>query len=305
MKEYFRIQFKMLNRQMTEFGLPPLVGYSVIPIIFFLLSYYLFLKTELASYLYIFLALSFITKLSEPKRNDFLKSIYNKKDYLKLRLLENLIYVSPFLLFLIYKALFFFGLTLVLLAIFIARFNFNIKPNTTIPTPFGKKPFEFLVGFRNTFYLFPIAYFLTYISISVENFNLGVFSLVSITLISFSYYSKPENEYFVWNYNLSPKQFLFEKIKAGLINFTVLVLPIILFTSIFFFQKMHIIIAFYLASLIYITTTILAKYSTYPNKIDLPKSILLTISLIMPPILLAIIPFFYFRSVKKLGLILK
>jgi len=305
MKEYFQLQFKMLNRKVIEFGLPLLIGYSLLPLVFFLLSNYLFSKTEFAIYLYGFIALSFVSKLSEPKRNDFLKSIFNKRDYLKLRVIENLIYSMPFLFFLLYKGVFFFVLLLSLLAIFIALFNFSTNLNFTIPTPFGKKPFEFLVGFRKTFFIFPIAYFLTHISISVGNFNLGIFSMLLIGVICLSYYSKLENEYFVWNFNLSSKEFLLEKTKTSLINFTLLSSPIIIAFSIFFFNEIDILIVFFLLCYTYLIAIIFAKYSAFPNEMDLPHGILIGISFIMPPILIVIIPLFYFQSIKKLNTILE
>ena len=88
---------------MIDFGLPVLIGYAILPVVFVLLSNYLFEKTEFANYVYGLFALIFISKLSEPKRNDFLKSIFNTYNYKKLRIVENIIYCLPFTLFLIYK----------------------------------------------------------------------------------------------------------------------------------------------------------------------------------------------------------
>ena len=65
----------MLNRKMIDFGLPLLIGYTLLPFVFVLLSNYLFEKTEFANYAYVLFAISLISKLSEPKRNDFLKTI--------------------------------------------------------------------------------------------------------------------------------------------------------------------------------------------------------------------------------------
>ena len=64
---------------MIDFGLPLLIGYALLPFVFVLLSNYLFEKTEFANYAYGLFALSFVLKLSETRRNDFLKSIFNKK----------------------------------------------------------------------------------------------------------------------------------------------------------------------------------------------------------------------------------
>ena len=304
MKEYFQLQFKMLNRKMIDFGLPLLIGYTLLPFIFILLSNYLFRNTEFANYVYVLIALSFVSKLSEPKRNDFLKSIFNKDKYKKLRVIENLIYCLPFIIFLIYKKQFVFSLILNLFVIIITLFNFSTNMNATIPTPFSKRPFEFTVGFRKTFYVFPIAYFLTYISVTVENFNLGVFSMLLIGITCFSYYSKIENEYFVWNYNLSPKKFLIEKTKTCLLFFSLLILPIIITLGVSFINQIEILIVFILLCYAYLTTMILAKYSTFPNNMHLPQSILFASSFIFPPILLIIMPLFYSQSIKKLKSVL-
>ena len=305
MKEYFQLQFKMSNRKLTEFGLPPFMAYSLLPICFIGLSTYLFSKTEFAEYFYILIALGLLSKLTDKKRNDFLKSCYTLKDYLKLRVLENLMVVLPFALFLVYqKSLVFVAILLVLTA-FSAFVSFSTNFNFTIPTPFYNKPFEFTVGFRNTFYFFPIAYFLTYISISVNNFNLGVFSILLVFLVSLSYYSKLENEYYIWSFNLSPKAFLAEKIKTGLFYATLSSLPILIPLAIYFIAELETLLTFLILGYAYLITIIFAKYSVYPNEMNIPQGVLIAVSLIFPPILIGIIPYFYHQSSKRLNAILQ
>ena len=289
---------------MIDFGLPLLIGYTLLPFVFVLLSNYLFEKTEFANYIYGLLAVSFVSKLSEPKRNDFLKSIFNKYNYKKLRILENIIYCLPFTLFLIYQKQFLFSVIFNLCVTIIMLFNFSTNLNVTIPTPFSKNPFEFTIGFRKTFYVFPIAYFLTYISVTVGNFNLGVFSMLLIGITCFSYYSKTENEYFVWNYNLSSKEFLLEKMKTCLTYFSILSLPIIITLGISFFNQIDILIVFIFLCYAYLTTIIFAKYSSFPNEMNMSKVILIGLSFMFPPILLIFIPLFYSQSIKKLNTIL-
>ncbi|WP_435261822.1 ABC transporter permease [Tenacibaculum sp. nBUS_03] len=304
MKGYLLLQFKIINRKMIDFGIPLLIGYTLIPFIFIFLSKSLFERAEYANYVYVFFALSFVSKLSETKRNDFLKSIFNKGEYKTLRILENIIYCFPFTVFLMYQKQFIFSLILNLCALLIVMINFSSNLNVTVPTPFGKKPFEFSVGFRNTFYVFPIAYFLTYISISIGNFNLGIFSMLVIGFTCFSYYSKIENEYFVWNYNLSPKEFLVEKVKTCLTFFTLLNLPIIIALSISFFKELDILIVFLLLCYLYLIAIIFAKYSSFPNEMNMSQGILIVSSMLFPPIILIFIPLFYSQSTKKLNTIL-
>ena len=301
MNAYFQLQFKMLNRRMIDFGLPLLLGYTLIPLLFILLSNHLFEITEYASYIYGLITISWVLKLSEPRRNNFLKHTFNKDKHKKLRIFENIIYSLPFTFFLLYKNQFVFSLILNLVVTLVALLSFSTNFNIPIPTPFGKKPFEFTVGFRKTFYIFPIAYFLTYISVSVGNFNLGIFSILLIGITCFSYYSKMENQYFVWNYNLSPKEFLVEKMKTSLINFSFLCLPIIVTLCISFFNQIDILIVFILLCYAYLTAIIFAKYSYFPNEMDMSQGILIAISFMFPPILLIFIPLFYFQSIKKLN----
>lgn len=295
----------MLNRKMDEIGFPPILGYILAIIGFFGISTYLFSKTEFAEYFYGLIYVSFISKLSEKRRNDFLKIIFSIYNYRKLRIIENVILAFPFLTFLIYKQAFLTAVILFSISILMSILNFNNSFNFTIPTPFSKKPFEFPVGFRKTFYIFPFAYFLTYQSILVENFNLGVASMLLIAVVILSYYSKPENEFYVWTFNLSARDFLINKIKTGLIYFTLLSLPIILSLIGFFPNETTTLIVFLLLGYVYIITIILAKYSAYPNEMNLPEGMLIGISLMFPPILIGIIPLFYSKSIKQLKPILE
>ena len=301
---YFQLQFKMINRKLIDFGLNPIIGFLILLISFIGLSIYLFSKTEFAQYVFILIALSLVSKLSEPKRNDFLKFYFKDIEYRKLRMTENTIVVLPFIIFLVYQQLFISVIILAILSMLMALLNFSRSFNYTIPTLFYKKPFEFTVGFRNTFYLYLFAYFLTFMSASVGNFNLGIFALLMVFLISISFYSKLENEYYIWIFKDTPKKFLLKKIRTAFVYSTILSLPIIIVLGIFFINEANTLLLSLLLGYAYIITMILAKYSAYPNEMNLPQGILIGISLLFPPILIGIIPFFYLQSVKRLNDIL-
>ena len=93
----------MLNRQLTEWGIEPVIGYVVGLISFICLSMKLFEKTQFAEYIYIVLALSLVIKLNEINRNDFLKLCYSKTEYFKIRIVENLIVSIVFISFLLFQ----------------------------------------------------------------------------------------------------------------------------------------------------------------------------------------------------------
>ena len=305
MKEYFKLQYIIINRKLSDLIFHPIIGYLLLLLVFCGLSMYLFYAITFAPYAYILIALYFTSKLSELRRNDFLKICFGNKRYKKMRILENIIIVLPFIIFLIYKQLFYHVIILASIAILMALLNFKTTYSITIPTPFYKKPFEFTVGFRNTFFVFFIAYGLTIIAIVVDNFNLGAFSLALTLLTILSYYLKPENEYFVWSYSLTPKKFLVEKIRTAFILSFYLYTPILLVLSIFYFEYISVLLLFTLLGYLYMTTIILAKYTAYPNEIDLVQGIILSLCFVFPPMLIAIIPFFASKSINKLNDYLK
>ncbi|MDR0438211.1 MAG: hypothetical protein LBH22_07935 [Bacteroidales bacterium] len=307
-KEYFKLQYKIIKRKLSDSS-PPIVGYLLALLIllaFVGLSMFLFHKMAFAPYVYVLISVYFTSKLSEIKRNDFLKICFENKPYRKLRILENLIVALPFVIFLIYKQQFYPIIILVVITVLIALLTFKTTYSITIPTPFYKKPFEFTVGFRTTFFMFFMAYGLAVIAAVVDNFNLGMFSLILIFLTILTYYLKPENEYFVWSYSFTPAKFLVEKIKTAFLFSFYLCSPILILLSIFYFENLGVMLLFTLLGYLYLTTLILAKYSAYPNEMSLPQVIILVFCLVFPPpILIVVIPIFASKSVNKLKEFLK
>ena len=305
MKEYFILQFKMLNRQLTEWGIEPVIGYIVGLFAFIGISIKLFEKFQFAEYIYIVFTLSLIIKLNEINRNDFLKLCYSKTVYTKIRIVENLIVSIAFITFLLFQEKYLSSIFLFISVCLFSLIDLKTKSSFTLPTPFYKHPFEFIVGFRSNYFIYFFAYFLTFMSISVDNFNLGIFALI-ITLFScLNYYTNSENEFYVWVFSLSPKEFLKYKLKYIIQYSTILCLPIIISLSLFFFTKIEIILGFQFLGYLFIFTTMLAKYSVFPEKLNIKFKIVFALTLWLPPLLLATIPYLYIQSTKKLKEILQ
>ena len=211
----------------------------------------------------------------------------------------------PFLAFLLYKQLFVSAGLLFTSTVILALVNFRTSLNFTIWTPFSKQPFEFTSGFRNTFYLFFLAYILTIIAVFVNNFNLGVFSMLLVFATTLSYYTKPENEFYVWTYNHNPRQFLFGKIKTAILYSSSLAIPIALVLAVFYYQNIGLILLFFAIGWAFLTAVIVAKYSAYPDEMNIPQGILLAICLWFPPVLIVLIPFLFRKSENQLSSLLK
>ncbi len=304
MKEYFDLQLVMTNRKIKEVGINPALGYLLGLLVFVLFSEYIFHRTEFAKYLVILACLIFQFKLTEKGRTDFLQSTFGDKTKNKIRILENLIISFPFVLILVYKSLFLEAVILFFCSITIALFSFHSNSNFTIPTPFSKNPFEFSVGFRKTFLILPLTYVLTAISINVDNFNLGIFSMLLMFLITLSYYSKPEEEYYVWLHADTPKSFLKRKMIIATKNSTLLSIPIVIGLLIFYPDEYGMVLLFLLIGILFLWTMVLAKYSAFPSEINIPEGIIIAFAVSFPPLILLIIPYFYTKSIKNLRLIL-
>jgi len=249
--------------------------------------------------------LTLLAKTSEINRNTFLLMVFGNKKSRVIRIIENLILCLPFSVLLIYHTEFWESVLLISASVFLAGFSFTTNYNFTLPTPFYKRPFEFTVGFRNTFYIFPFAYLLTIIAISVNNLNLGIFALLLVFIVTFTFYLKPENEYYVWSFSTSSARFLLVKLVTASWYSAFLALPPGIALCVFYPSEIATILMFLFLGFTFLWTIILAKYSSYPNEINLPEGILIAVCIYFPPLLLFLIPYFYIKSIRKLNAILK
>ncbi|RFC54714.1 ABC transporter permease [Brumimicrobium aurantiacum] len=294
----------MTNRKIKEAGINPFFGYLLVLLVFILLSAYIYQKTDFAKYLVLLICFSLQLRLSEKNRTDFLITTFGDKTKKIKRVLENLIVCIPFVFILVYKSNFNETSILFLMSIVLALISLQTNLNFTIPTPFSKRPFEFPVGFRKTFFIFPISYVLTIIAIIVDNLNLGIFSMLLIFLTSSSFYTKPENEYYVWIHAETPKSFLKNKISIATKFVTLVVSPILFSLFIFYLTDLVMIFLFFLIGLLFLWAIIFVKYSAYPDEMNLPEGIIIALSLFLPPLLLIVIPYFYRKSINRLKAIL-
>ena len=303
-KSYFSIQLKIASRKFTDFGVKPSLGFLLIFVGFIAFSEYLFRQIQFAPYLFVLISLSITSTFSAQKRNDFLQLCFHKNDYQMVRLIENSLVTFPFLAFLVYKQFFLIAFILFAVSLFLAWSNVRMTTNFTIPTPFYKKPFEFTVGFRKSILLIFGTILIACISIYVHNFNLGVFACALLYIIILSFYAQPENEIYIWNYNVKPSQFLLSKIKIALLFSSLLTIPLVLVLTIFYPEKYLIFIALLVIGLLLIVTVLLAKYAAYPSEMSLSEGIVMALGVSFPPLLLIFIPYFYLKAKRKLQLYL-
>lgn len=304
MAHYFLLQYRRLYRHLQAAGIQPYIGIIGIVLIFFALSEILFQKLQYAAYLYPFVAVSMVNLLGGIERNAFLKNCFSIANYKKIRLVENLIAATPFFIFLIYKQQYVIALSIYPLGVSLSFFNQINRFRIVIPTPFYKYPFEFTVGFRQYYWLFGITYLIAGISVIVGNFNISIFTLLFIFLSCLSFYGKPEPEFYVWIHAAKPTSFLKQKVKIAVLYSLVLSLPLFALLMFFYPENIQIILLVEVLGTMYLLTFLLGKYAYYPSEINLIPGFLITISIFMPPFLVIVIPFLYFRAKRNLQSIL-
>lgn len=304
MKYYFQLQVKRFQRSVSDMGLSLVIALILIPIVFIASSVYIFTFNQYSNWIYISVGVLAVFKLGNENRTELLKSLFRKVDFYKVRWIENTLAAIPFIAYLIFEESYLYAIGLLLTSLLLAAFSFNQKINFTIPTPFKKIPFEFIVGFRNTLLLILVAAFLIFKSVEVGNFNLGLFALGLVMLLSLSFYLKPENDFFVWIFSTDSKGFLKRKVIFSIIGYLVITLPFVITLSWFFAQKWQFIIGLEFLGIFYLVAMVFAKYSAFPNEIGLPQAVFLAISIWFPPLLLVVIPYFYVQSNKKLNVLL-
>jgi hypothetical protein len=119
------------------------------------------------------------------------------------------------------------------------------------------------------------------------------------------FYTKPEIDYYVWIHSLSPEKFLILKMKTALIYSSVLSLPVIFLLSVFYVENIAILFIFFLLGSAFLVMMISAKYSAYPDEINIPQGMLILFCLLFPPFLIAVIPYFFQKSTEQLKNVLK
>lgn len=303
-KQYFQLQYHLLNRHIKDFGMRPFFGWFFGIVLFVAGSWVLYNKTNYAQFILLFIAINWLLQFNGQHRNNFLRFNFNKYNFLNIRTLENLIIALPFTIVFLLKQNYITAGTFLIFCFTLPHLRKGIELNKTIPTPFGKKPFELLIGFRKYYGAIAVCYCLVGIAIWVGNFNLGLVAFAASLLFSVSYYTKPEPVFFVWNYSTPASQFIMLKLKTAVQQLSML--SVIPFTGLLIAwpASWWLFMAVWALALLYIVLFILMKYAAYPNETNPPQLIIFAGCIGFPPLLIGMLPFFYSRSVNNLNTLL-
>lgn len=282
----------------------PYLGMALLTFVFIKLSNIFFLKINNAPILYGGIAAFFALSFGNEARNTFIKTVFSKNNFQKIRIIENGLITLPFSFFLWYKTFALHAVLVLILSGVLSFFNSFKKINFVIPTPFYKHPFEFIIGFRRFFVVIFITYGLTVIAINVHNFNLGIFALCVLGILISEFYKKIEPKTFVWTHNLSSKEFLKHKVSTALKFSFCVCLPIHLGLWIAFPTQFYITLIFQIIAFCFLIACIFAKYKHYPKNTLITTYLTIGLCLWFPPLFFVVIPYLYKEALTNLHKIL-
>ncbi len=300
MKYYFYLQYVRLCRWLESVGIQPQIGMLLIAIFFIIGSQLFFDKYSWSSWVYVLLALIFTFRNLKGESMLQMIKVLDEKSYKKLKWINQFILLLPFLMMLCWNAYYMQAGLLLLLVVLTTLFDLQQSFVPHFVTPFRKIPFENIVGFRQNIVLIAILYFVLMRSLQVGNFNLALGIQAGIFLVHAMFYIKPEHPYFVWSYNMDGHNFIMHKIKYAILGASIEVAPVILLNMVFFSKMILWIVLVYFIGILFLLTVVLAKYSSYPNEMNLPQAILISLCIGFPPLILICIPLFYKQSQKRL-----
>ncbi len=293
-----------MERQLNDCGVNPIVACIILIAGFIFYSIYVFSTAPYPHYIYALSAIGIIGTLGTKDRNIFLKIVFNAKVYQIIRILENSLLVLPFVIFLTVKTEFLVAVALFIIVGIMALINYNRNIDIVIPAVFFKTPFEFIIGFRKSLLVIIACYFIIFMAIRYDNFGLAVFAMLILLFTCTSFYFIPENVFYVWIFNSSPKQFLLQKMKIAFLHTLILSLPVLMCIGFFFQDKLWVVLLIEIAGVLLIITALLSKYAQFPTAISPAKLLALVFSAWFPPMIIAFAIVFYFQSNRSLKNIL-
>ncbi len=304
MQEHFQLQYKLFNRHLREFGISPWLAYALMAVLFVGISELFFSRMTAPEYIYPLIALSFFSILQNAERSEFFKRIYLPQKYQKIRIAEYILLALPFIFFLLYKMAFLSSMGFLVIVLTMS-FLPNVKMSgPSLPTPFGRFPFEFPVGFRKSFLVFILAAILLGMGIKVDNFNLGMFSIALVFFVFLSYFNLAEPPTYIRFFSYSKNEFLQRKMKTAALYSIGFALPFASVLGMFYPDKILFIILLLFLGLLYVWAALLGKYAAYPSALNILQGFALGFSLMFPPLLLFIIPWFYKLALKNKKILL-
>lgn len=304
MKYYFQLQYKRLLRHIIDFGIYPAVALPLGLLLWVGNLYFIFHKTTYAAAAVSGSALFFLLRLHQHTRLQALQRWFNKTSYRQLRWIENALLLLFFIPALLWYQHYLWAVGLGAAACLIVFMPSLPRTPLTLPTPFFRLPFEFARGFRQYWYLILLAYFLCFMGLRVGNYNLSAFGLLLCMGSYLLFYQAMEPKEYVRIFRCSAAAFLWHKWRIALYYSLLSTSPMLLAMLIVFpLHHLHTALLS-LASISYLSLMVWGKYTSFPRPISFLHALLFGLSFVFPPLLMALLPWYFIRASRHLKTLL-
>jgi hypothetical protein len=300
MNHYFHLQKTIIERHLRAWRIHPWLAYALGALLFFGIGFLVYARTYYAGFGVLAVGVVALSWLGNSERNDFLDITFQRPVYRKIRLLENGIFALPFVILLLLKGDWALALVQCLLGGAMSLLRMNASPAYTLPTPFGAYPFEAAIGFRRFWWLVAGAVFLLVMGARADNMELAIFSYGGLMLVYLMFYQDPEPSFYVWVHANDPHSFLKRKLKIALGYQLLIGLPFLLVIYYFFPEVGWALLIGPVIAALNLVLIIFMKYSNFPHPLNIMHSFALLAGLVLWPLLLFLLPYYYRRALPLL-----
>ncbi len=302
---YLKMMLLRFSRHIRAFGLSPWVIWIGMPLCFVLLHQFLYVREpEFAPFIWTAIALVAILQLNGRDHISFLRQFLAPGAFKTIRLAESILVALPFVALSLLKGQIILAGAVVVVGVGASLAPITLNLQMTIPSPFSKYPFEFTTGFRRWVLLILMAYILGLVALTVDNFNLALFSLLSLGLIALGFYSGTEPIHYLWIHRFSASAFLWFKMRVAVRDFSLLAIPVIVILLSMDLTQWWLVLLTLMICLLLLLMCLLGKYAYYPAVIPIVPGLAIGFCVLFPPLVLVILPFFYRRAQQNCSKIL-
>jgi hypothetical protein len=299
MSYLFQLEIRRLARMIRAWGMHPILALIVLAGLC-IVATKACLHDERYPYLIMALGLTLPGFWQKPNRLRFFAVHFSKPSIRNMNLLQALILsIAPLLVLLLARQFMLAGIFIALMLLR-ALVPLQIAANKTIPSPFGRWPYEFTRGFRLRFWLLPLCVFILIMAWKTSNPNLGLFAIAIPYLMCIGFQLNPEDSHFVWIHHHSPGAFLWHKIKISIRYTALLGIPLSIAHLIVFPSAWLANAVLCLTGFALVITALLAKYATFPSELNLLAAFVLINSMFFPPLMLLAIPVLFNKAARNI-----
>lgn len=264
---YISLRLKQFVRFFSSNGIHPLIGITILLLLFTIASVAIFQKLPYAVWIYLALALFSLLELQPAKMNVVLRQQVTANTFFRAKLLENILITIPFLVFLCYKLEWGPAALLLLTVVPYSYYSFSLpKPRLrTLASPFPAYAFEYHNMFRIVMPVYAIYLLLLIVGVVSGNFYVMLAPFFLLLFVMQTAYGLPEDVSYIWLYRCSAARFLQKKMLALLIAYACSFLPFLLTGLVFYTSSFGMVVVCFIAGLIAMTGALFIKYQFYPS----------------------------------------